>query len=95
MKQKTIVKGHSIFKDGKFFDDDGMQLIEKKLKEMYLLFDEGSCEYGFFYFDPKDNSFWHYIQYEDYSAELGPVTREFIEKNFPSVDCDKLLDVER
>lgn len=95
MAQKNTIQGRSIFKNGKFIDDEGMKLIDKKIKDMKMLAGSTETGEGEFYFDSNNGSFWRYIQYEDYSVELKPVTRKFIESNFPTVDCNKMLDVKR
>lgn len=95
MTKQTTIKGYSIFKDGRFIDDEGLKLIDKKIKNMKMLAGSTETGQGEFYFCPDDGSFWHYIQYENYNAELRQVTREYIESNFPTVDCNKLLDVKR
>jgi hypothetical protein len=88
-----ILKGYYTFENGKFVPHGDMQLINDMLKAMKMLAGSNESGKGEFYFDPRDNSFWHYIQHEDYRSEMRRVSREFITAQFPTVDCDKLLDI--
>lgn len=74
--------------DKTFIPSEGMLKIESLLKEMEYCSGSNTQDKGEFYYRPKDNSWWHYLQYETYDTTLERVTREHIEKDFPYVDCD-------
>ena len=93
--QKDVFRGSYIFSKGEFYPTGDMEIINDMLKKMKLLADSGLCNYGFFHFYPNDRTYWHYVQYENYDTELKRVERSYIEKHFPTVECDNLLDVNR
>lgn len=90
-----VLKGHYTFERGKFIPHGDMERINSKLKQMKMLAGSTETGKGEFYVDTADGLYWHYIQFEDYRTELRCVSREFIESNFPSVDCEKELDIGR
>jgi hypothetical protein len=92
--QKYIFKGSYIFSEGKFYPTGDMETINKMRRDMKLLGDNGPCNYGFFLFNPQDGTYWHDIEQENYDTELKLVDRDYIEKNFPTVECDNLVDVD-
>ena len=95
MRDVTVLTGTYELIDGKLEPDSGMQRILAKLKHLKML--GGSTEKGTgeFYYDADDNSYWHYIQKEDYSTSLARTTRSDIELGHPHIDCDRLIDVPR
>ena len=88
--EKEIYKGSvSYDKSNKtFIDDEGMIQIDSMLKEMEYCIGSNASDKGEFYYRPKDDSWWRYLQYETYDTTLERVTREHIEKNFPYVELD-------
>ena len=86
--------GRYTFERGQFVPDDGMRQIQARLSRMKLLADSGEGIPSF-YFDPIERTYWQSTEFEDYRKELKEVSRAYIEAVFPSVNCDKLLDVAR
>tara|TARA_B100000989_G_scaffold297035_1_gene281681 strand:- start:859 stop:1152 length:294 start_codon:yes stop_codon:yes gene_type:complete len=93
--EKEIYKGTIDFDDvnDEFIDDEGMIKIESMLKEMELCLGDDRQE-GSFYYRPKDDSWWHYIQYETYDTTLERVSREHIESKFPYIRCEDRTPVD-
>ena len=92
--QKDVFKGTYVFFDGKFCPRGEMEKIQAMLRNMKMLAGSTTTSAGEFFFDPQDGSYWHYIQQENYDTELKRVDRNYIETNFPTVDCDRLYDVD-
>lgn len=89
------MRGHYTFENGKFIPQGEMHLINEKLCTMKMLAGSAGLGIGEFFFDPNEGRYWHYTQQENYETDLVPIERSEIEKKFPSVDCEKLLDVKR
>jgi len=94
MPDDSKIEGCYIFEDGRFRADAGMQKINMQLRQMKLLADTGPGIPSF-YFDPSSGTYWQCDEFENYRKRLKVVTRDFVQKDFPTVDCDKLLDVTR
>jgi hypothetical protein len=58
-----------------------------------LLFDSSSGV-PLFYWDPRDETYWECTEFVDHSSRLRPVSRQYIETHYPTVDCDKRLRVD-
>jgi hypothetical protein len=71
-------------------DEDGKRLLRKQ-QSMLLLVASGRAPD--FYFDPADGTYWESVDYEDGQMTLRPVTREYIEQNWPNVNPDKRIEV--
>jgi hypothetical protein len=93
MTDKKRFEGSYAFKNGKFVPQGDIKLIEEMTLKLKLLADTGSCCYGSFYYDPSEKIYWRYVQHEDYRTYLQIIERSEIEKKYPSVDCNHLLDV--
>ena len=90
---RKAIYGKYAYTGGQFIPDDGMNRILTSRKPMLKLSDTGTCVPTFLY-DPSDGSFWKLEEFEDYSARMTPITREEIEKNHPTVECDRRLTVD-
>ena len=93
--EKEFYKGKSRFDHGinKFIPDEGMIKIRSMLKTMELCLADDHGE-GAFYYRPSDDSWWHLHEYETSDSLLERVTREYIEKNYPYVECDNRIRVD-
>ena len=92
MSENEVICGTTTFKNGKFIHDDGIKKIHRMLREMKLLFGSGETPEGYFYFHPQNSTFWQILEFQNGHTELRRVSREFIENNFPMVNCDRFLD---
>lgn len=83
-----MLRGRYRFENGKFEPDEGMKLINSRLRALKLLADHGTGVPSF-YLDPADGSYWQCTEFDDYSKELWEVDRKYIVRNFPTVDPDR------
>lgn len=79
--------------DGMVVPDDNAKAIWRRVQDMLLLLGPGRVPY--FYVDPTDGTYWEFVEYEDDQITLRRVTREYIETNWPSVDFDRPVVVDR
>ncbi len=87
-----LIRGTCTYAKGEFIPDAGMKEIREILKRLKLLANnKQGFSYPDFYLDPADGSYWEYVQFEDYDTTLAQVTREYIEKNYPEIDCDRTI----
>lgn len=86
-----IVGRYFVGPDGKLTADDDYREIYRRLRGMLLL--AASGQVPDFHYDPSSNTYWELIEYEDGQVTLRRVTREWIERNWPTVRFDKLLEV--
>jgi hypothetical protein len=88
---KEIVGHYFVGPDGKLAEDEGYREIYRRLRGMLLL--AASGQVPGFYYEPSSKTYWEHIEYEDGQVTLRTVTRDWIERNWPSVRFDKLLEV--
>lgn len=93
MKDAKRLEGGYLYRDNKFIPTGDIVSINKKLEIMKLIV--GSTEGGYpcFYYHPIYKNYWSYIQYENYHTILEPIERSEIERLYPYLDCDNLIDV--
>ncbi len=91
LQNPFYIKGKYNYRNREFIPDEGMKRIEDMKKTLKLLADDGPCVPSFFV-DPDNGTYWEYIQYQNYETELKQVTREYIKKNHPTVNCDQIID---
>ncbi len=94
MSERVFFSGDSYVDDrGRVVADEGAKEVYRRLGKMLLL--AGRPQHPFFYVDPADETYWEFVEFEDDHVQLKRVTREYIETNWPEVDCDRRITVSR
>lgn len=77
--------------------DEDARAILRRVQDMLLLLGESFGAGGIppLYVDPKENSYWEFLEFEDGQITLRRVTRTYIEDNWPTVDFEHPVTVPR
>ena len=93
MKENTI-KGTYKYLNRRFIPDDNMEFINRKVKTMLYALGSETPSSPAVYYDKEAKQYWQCWEYIDHSKELTPVTREYIERKYPKVNCDDLVELD-
>jgi hypothetical protein len=91
----TSLKGRYIFSSGALHPDDAMKKILQLREPMQMI--AGTSANGFspmFLWKSDDDSYWECIENEDFSIQLRLISRDHIESQFPSINCDERVLVD-
>lgn len=88
------MSGRMIVVDGRVVPDEDLKALYRRRQDMLLcLGGDGFTPY--FFYEPRTGMYWEYLEFEDGQETLRPVTREWIERNWPGVRCDDRVAVDR
>jgi len=83
MSRRRELVGRYLLANGEFTEDASMKEIRERVARMSLLFDSAAVA-STFHFDPEDNSYWEFTEFQDYLAVLREVDRAYIRSRFPT-----------
>lgn len=88
------MSGRFVLIEGRVVPNEDLKALLRRLQDMLMCLG-GDGRTPYFYYEPGTDTYWEYSEFDDDQVTLRQVSRESIERNWPTVRCDDRIVVER